>query len=282
MKKTYLLLLFSVFIFAACSDDDNETNGGDPGETFIELSSFTDVTFRTYCADNFDKNKDDKLSKSEIDAVTNIDISELTGIRNVKGIEAFTNLKRFISENNYYIESLDFSSNTKLTYFKGSHINDLSVFNISKNTAIDTLDISWLNKLGKIDLSNNVNLVYLAVEHAGINSLDVSKLTKLKYFNCNYNKLGTIDITKNTALLYFSCQDNALVTLNLDNNTALTTLNCSHNGIGEVLDIRYNKNLKNFFCNDNSILKHLFAWKGFDKSKFERVNIPENVNIEEY
>lgn len=282
MKKSYLLLFLSIFIFSACSSDDNKTNIDEPEEIFIQLSSFTDVTFRTYCADNFDKNKDNKLSKSEINAVTNIDISELTGIRNIKGIEVFVNLKKFICGNNYYIESMDFSSNKALSYFKGAHLNELSVFDVSKNVALDTLDISWLNSLNKIDITNNVNLVYLVIEHAGLKSLDVSNLTKLKYYSCNYNKLGTIDITKNTVLDYFSCQDNSFVSLNLENNTALTTLNCSHNKIGEVLDIRYNKNLKNLFCNDNSILKHLFVWKGFDKSKFERVNIPDNINIEEY
>ena len=63
-------------LLTGCSkDDDNEAPGlpplPDPDDV---CSCMDDVVFMQYCYENFDVNKDGKVSKTEANAVTKIDL----------------------------------------------------------------------------------------------------------------------------------------------------------------------------------------------------------------
>ena len=58
--------------------------------------------------------------------------------------------------------------------------NQLTELDVSKNTALTTLDVSS-NQLTELDVSKNTALTYLRVESNKLTELDVSKNTRLKY-----------------------------------------------------------------------------------------------------
>lgn len=70
-------------------------------ETYVNIdaNTFEDEGFRTYIKQEFDKDKDNRLSQSEILSATFIDVSRISlPIQNLKGMEYFTELKTYIDE----------------------------------------------------------------------------------------------------------------------------------------------------------------------------------------
>ena len=168
----------------------------------IDDTNFPDADFRTFVK-NFDTNKDDSLSDTEIAAVKVINYPHI-GITNLKGIEYFTALKILNCESNR-LTTLDVSKNTALTdlYCSG---NQLTVLDVSKNTALKTL---WCDE-------NQLTV------------LDVSKNTALKILLCDANQLTALDVSKNTALTRLDCYNNQLTSLDVS-NTDMDDLNCYDN-----------------------------------------------------
>ena len=168
----------------------------------IDDTNFPDADFRTFVK-NFDTNKDDSLSDTEIAAVKVINYPHI-GITNLKGIEYFTALKILNCLSNQ-LTTLDVSKNTALTdlYCSG---NQLTVLDVSKNTALKTL---WCDE-------NQLTV------------LDVSKNTALKILLCDANQLTALDVSKNTALTRLDCYNNQLTSLDVS-NTDMDDLNCYDN-----------------------------------------------------
>ena len=98
-----------------------------------------DSSFRTYCLDNFDMNKDGMLSENEVEAVATISCSQL-GITSIDEISYFKNL-----------EQLDLSG------------NQITSINVSNN-----------HKLNLLDISNNDKLVSVSVNGCPLTTLKVS------------------------------------------------------------------------------------------------------------
>ncbi len=79
----------------------------------INDKNFPDQVFRQYVSDNFDTDGDAILSRDELEAVTEIDCSQMY-IRSLEGIRYFVALKELrCSDNN--ISELDLSGNPDLT-----------------------------------------------------------------------------------------------------------------------------------------------------------------------
>ena len=96
--------------------------------------TFPDDTFRSYVLENFDSNSDGLLSADEINAITNIGVSDY-GINSLDGIEVFSNLQNLdCSFNN--LSELDISNNQKLTnlYCGDNNIVELNVANNNWHT----------------------------------------------------------------------------------------------------------------------------------------------------
>ena len=212
----------------------------------IDNTNFPDANFRTFVK-NFDTNKDDSLSDTEIAAVEEIDCYN-KGISNLKGIEYFTALRSLNCGYNQ-LTALDVSKNTTLTklYCKN---NQLTVLDVSKNTA----------------------LTYLRCNRNQLTSLDVSKNTALTGLNCGYNQLTSLDVSKNTALTWLGCAGNQLTALDVSKNTALTELDCDKNQLTS-LDVS-NTDMDELDCDDNIYQIVVGNDRTFDLS-----TLPGNFNV---
>lgn len=109
----------------------------------IDEINFPDATFREYVRTNFDKDKDDNLSETEIINVSKIDVDGKE-ITDLTGVENFIKL-RILYCRNTGITELDVSGNTELKYL-------------------------WCNntKITELDVSNNTALEYLSCYSTGI------------------------------------------------------------------------------------------------------------------
>lgn len=102
-KKDFSRILFLaiiLFVFAACSDDDDNF----PSDAFTEIKG---EGFREFCK-QFDTNKDGILSKDEVMTVEGISIGYDTKIKSFDGIELFKNLT-FLSYWGEGVETIDLS-----------------------------------------------------------------------------------------------------------------------------------------------------------------------------
>jgi hypothetical protein len=212
----------------------------------IDNTNFPDANFRTFVK-NFDTNKDDSLSDTEIAAVEEIDCYD-KGISNLKGIEYFTALRSLNCGYNQ-LTALDVSKNTTLTklYCKN---NQLTVLDVSKNTA----------------------LTYLRCNRNQLTALDVSKNTALTKLYCSTNQLTSLDVSKNTALTKLDCYNNQLTSLDVSKNTALTELDCDKNQLTS-LDVS-NTDMDELDCDDNIYQIVVGNDRTFDLS-----TLPGNFNV---
>ncbi len=195
---------------------------------YINDINFPDANFRAIVTGSaIDTTDDDVLSDSEIQAVTNLDVSSQS-ISNLKGIEHFTALTILYCYSNQ-LTSLDVSKNTALTYLS-CYTNQLTSLDVSKNTALTEL-YCFDNQLTSLDVSKNTALTILWCFSNRLTSLDVSKNTALNYLDCEINQLTSLDVSKNTALNYLDCEINQLTSLIVKNgnNANMTTFDAMFN-----------------------------------------------------
>lgn len=131
----------------------------------IGAENFPDEVFRQYVRDNFDTDRDGKLSLEECGAVTAIDVSGSEsadgGMTSLKGIEIFA---------------------------------DLHDLNCGNNSGLTELDVSA-----------NKGLTILDCRNIPITSLDVSSSAKLEQLYCSDTEITTLDLSANTALSNLYC-----------------------------------------------------------------------------
>ena len=182
----------------------------------IDKKNFPDDAFRQY-VEQFDTNRDGGLNKTEIAAVTAIDVSG-QDITNLKGLKNFTSLKE-----------LDCSS------------NPLDELVLSGNPALVSLTCQYTDQLSKLDVSKCPALKMLICTENALTALDVSHNTKLKVLDCDGNKLTTLDVSKCTDLQELNCgsmnssaSGNNLTKLKLGNLKKLKDLSCLRNPLKEL------------------------------------------------
>lgn len=123
--------------------------------------------------------------------------------------------------------------------------------NISKNINLKYLNCSSEN-LSALDISNNKNLISLNLSNNKINSLDLTKHTQLKELNFGSNNFTEINLSNNPLLTTLMCYSNKLSTLDLSKNLALQIVNCGDNSLTAV-DFSLNTELTNIVCYINNI-----------------------------
>ena len=193
---------------------------------------------KTYVPDNvFEENlisagydygvPDDSVATAVLQQITIINLSN-SGIKDLTGIEAFTNLQTFICDYNY-LTSLDLSSNKKLKTLQCIN-NKLTTLNISSNVNLEYLRCDN-NKLIDLNVSSNSLLKIFSCSNNMISKLDLINNSKLHEFNCSYNQLSYLDVSATDTLFYLYSNDNQLKTLNLKNghNDRLNTMHCNNN-----------------------------------------------------
>jgi Leucine-rich repeat (LRR) protein len=168
--------------------------------------------------------KNGKTFTSNVVNITSLDLSN-AGITNLKGIENFTALEKFICKGNS-ISTINLSTNLALKYLDCSN-NPLASLDIRKNKlllelycdgtiSITKRSIMNMNQLTILDLSNNTLLTNLSCANNQLVNLDLSKNINLKTINCSNNNLITLDLNNNNNTL--------LTTLNFKNNSKLSCI----------------------------------------------------------
>lgn len=178
----------------------------------ISTANFPDENFRSYVAASFDTDGDGKLSRAEINSVTQIDCQN-RGIKDLTGIAYFTNLEKLDCAHNS-LANLDVSQNTSLTYLSCDY-NDLTALDVSHNKQLVSLYCTG-NKLTALDLSQNAKLEQLGCMDNKLTSLDLSHNPELTSIACYWNNIDTLDISANTklAVLYWQVDKTTTVTKN--------------------------------------------------------------------
>jgi len=177
----------------------------DSWNTFVEIpdSKFENELIRQ----SIDDVADGQVLKHNIMNITELNVSNLK-ISDLSGIEEFDNLEELTFSRNY-ISSIDLSKNTKLKVLNCSMNPVLTSIDISNN--IDLWSLScYSTPINKLDVSNNINLRYLYCNDTDIEGLDLSKNTiihELKVENCNLNFL---DVRNNdfTQMIVFNATNN--------------------------------------------------------------------------
>ncbi|WP_237732419.1 T9SS type A sorting domain-containing protein, partial [Flavobacterium sp. UGB4466] len=162
--------------------------------------------------------KNGKVATSSIANIKVLDISN-SNISDLKGIENFTALEKFICKGNL-ITTVDMSNNTQLNYLDVSN-NPLTSINVSKNKLLKEFYCNGIQIILKKSTSTPSRLT----------TLDLSNNTLLTKFNCSNNQLSSLDLSKNTNLIEVNCSNNLLTDLNLQNgnNGVLVNLNLKNN-----------------------------------------------------
>jgi len=190
--------------------------------------SYTYAQYTTIPDSNFEKAlislgldsgyADGKVLTSNISGVTSIDIrpsNPYAKIRDLTGIEDFTNLETLICDG-----------------------NALTTIDLSNNTALKKITCSQ-NQLTSLNLVGADNLEFINCDLNQLTSLDVSQNLKLDYLKCFSNSLTSLDLSANTKLYYIRCEANPLTSLNVKNgnNSLITNFDAAPNPTLGCIDV---------------------------------------------
>ena len=215
----------------------------------INEKNFPDANFRKYIKGNIAGGRD-VLTVEEQRKVESIEVKGWN-ISNLKGIEAFPNLKELNCENNS-IQKLDLRQNPELEKLICNK-NQLTQLDLSKNPNIYFLNCSW-NQLEQLDVSHLKDLVTLDCSHNDLEQLDVKNSKSLVALNCSANQLTEldVDVTHKPNLERVECQNNQLTSLILGENKMLKKLNCANNQLTQ-LNLNNMISLKELNCFNNQL-----------------------------
>ena len=143
-----------------------------------------DINFMKYCYDNFDVNKDGKVSITEANAVKTIsdrDNVSLSKVVSFAGIEYFSNLERF-SLSSSDVKTLDLRYNKNLQSCSITYASNLSSLDLRSNIELKSIYMPGCSKLKSIYLPKSIESIR-ALAFNGCDSLtivDMSQCVNLK------------------------------------------------------------------------------------------------------
>lgn len=322
MKKTYII--FAILLLA-CGCSKEEKKESIPSAS---LSDFVDPLFFGYMQTQYDTNDDFIFQSEEIAAVTDLDLSKQTYIFNLKGLEKFVELRSLdisglsLQDKNLKITNpklMQFvCSNMDLRELNIESLTELEILDCSKNTYMNTLDLSHNKKLRELncdgvsggsfedlDLSNNNDIEKISCQSNNMNTIDLTNCNKLKHLACNLagiksinlsdcvdleyldlssNDLLSIDVGKCNLLKYLNVRYNGLTSLGISNNTYLEEITfsvVSFTSTINSLDIVKNLNLKTITIDAVSESKSpLIIYTKQDRTKPQIISLSTEVSYE--
>ncbi len=205
----------------------------------------------------FVKNPDGTVTLTEENRniISKVTYVSFYNIKNVSGLEYFTNVTEFYCERVTEQESLDLTALKNLASINCNSCNILTSLNVSgldklsymniKGCPLTSLDLTGLNslttlymgdtELTSLELSHLTNLSSLECMDCKLQSLNVSGLTNLTSLVCANTQVESLDLRGLTKLERLQCTDNRLTSLDLtDQKECLTTLRCYGNNLGSL------------------------------------------------
>ena len=163
-RLTWILLPLALGSCGLIGDDQNE-------EDKLEIITFVDDNFKTFCLKNYDTNSDGKLSVYEARFARNMDCS---------GLDI-----QDMSEINYFdlLITLDCSN------------NDLTELTPTKCLNLTSIDCSENRKLTNLDLENLSLLASLKCNSNSLYRLSFVQKGSLSKIECSDNKLSILDLS---------------------------------------------------------------------------------------
>ncbi|MCR5207761.1 MAG: hypothetical protein K6C14_04705, partial [Eubacterium sp.] len=188
-------------------------------------STFSDPVLREAIALHYDSDRNGYLSEEERSTDTMIVSALLDELADSKGVER---------------DSLCVSDITGIECFENlrvlrcSYIGELSSFDVSALTGLETLDCSG-NALTALDITANTKLKRIHCSANDFTSLDFTANTELEWLHCYANTgLVSLNVSGLTDLEELRCDGCELSSLDLSSVTALSVLNCSYNHLTEL------------------------------------------------
>ena len=114
MKRLVFSICVSFMIFFLSNCDDKNS------KLFVDIP---DANFKTYLLENFDKNKDGRISVAEAKKIKKIDCTN-KDIESLMGIQQFSNLTSLVCSNNR-LDEVDVSYNKKISWLDTRNNNYL-------------------------------------------------------------------------------------------------------------------------------------------------------------
>ncbi len=255
------VIFFSLILVVSCSDQSVDS----PTSQNVNIP---DANFKSKILDaGYDMNNDGEISYSEAQQIYTLDIADpdptsiAPKVKDLTGIETFTNLTYFNCYGNNITGEVDFSKNINLTTLNIEVNNGITVLNLTNLTQLRELDILF-NNLSSLDLSTNINLQKLHISFTRLTHIDVSNNTNLEELSLFGNSLTNIDLTKNIhlkKLIIGGAQQN-INYLDISNLIDLEDLSITYIGISS-LDISQNRKIKNLSLGFLENLSRICVWE---------------------
>ena len=140
--------------------------------------------------------------KEQLKAIESLDLSN-KGLKNLSGIEVYSNLKYLFCSGNKSLTKIDVRKLTKLEILE------------CESCALTELNVTGLTNLRRLSCAENQ-----------LTELDVSGLTKLGLLYCYRNQLTSLNLAGVTSLVTLSCHTNKLTELDISMLPALNELRC--------------------------------------------------------
>ena len=163
MKTLTILFVTVIMMGVGCSKNEDSGNNPDKPDKPSPLpdlpdpddvcSCMDDIIFMQYCYDNFDVNKDGKVSVIEANAARKIDIN--SECASVKGIERFPNIE-ILSLNGSSITELDLRYNLKL---KSLSCQDRQLTTVLLPNTLMAIAFNGCSSLTEIHLPDNLTSI---------------------------------------------------------------------------------------------------------------------------
>lgn len=232
MKTLTILFVAAIMMGVGCSKSEDSENNPDKPDKPSPLpdlpdpndvcSCMDDIIFMQYCYDNFDVNKDGKVSKIEASAVAKIDLARQE-IKTLTGIGYFSNLEILNCKECHELTTVDLSNNLKV------RIGDEMFYTCSK--------------LSKIVLPNNILEIGESAFYgcSSLKNIDIpDKVTEIGYSAFLYcSSLRSVTFEKGSQLKYMVegvfCDCEALTSIEIPASV-------------EMIDMYYCINLANIYC----------------------------------
>ena len=173
-----LCLRLCLALLAGCSDDDEQPDPQLPPLVWPDdvATAIPDEGFRAHCLRFFDEDKDGRLSKDEVLAVTVISyLYRWPQIHTLEGIAYFSNLER-LNLGGCTVSALDLRYNSRLEVIYLENLESLTVLRGPVGYALLRIEFLDICNLKELDLSGCGNLRKL---HLGVKGTLGTTLTSV-------------------------------------------------------------------------------------------------------